>query len=33
MALFVVELKTRAIEVAGIAVDPGGEWTKQVARN
>src|SRR5262249_7299485 len=33
MVLFVMELKTRAVEVAGIAVDPGGEWTKQIARN
>ena len=33
MVLFIIELKTRAVEVAGIAVDPGGEWTKQVARN
>jgi len=33
MVLFVIELKTRAVEVAGIAVDPGGEWMKQVARN
>jgi putative transposase len=33
MVLFVIELKTRAVEVAGTAVDPGGEWTKQVARN
>ena len=33
MVLFVMELKTRAVEVAGIAVNPGGEWTKPVARN
>ena len=33
MVLFVMELKTRAVELAGIAINPGGEWTKQVARN
>ena len=33
MVFFVIELKSRADEIAGIAVDPGEEWTKQVARN
>jgi hypothetical protein len=33
MVLFVIELKSRAVEIAGIAVDPGEEWMKQVARN
>ena len=31
--LFVVRLKTRAVEIAGIACEPAGEWMKQVARN
>jgi hypothetical protein len=30
---FVIELKSRDVEIAGIAVDPGEEWMKQVARN
>jgi len=30
--LFVMELKTRAVEIAGIRANPGGEWMKQVAR-
>jgi len=33
MVFFVIEIKTRAVEIAGIEVDPGGEWMKQVARN
>ena len=33
MVFFVIEVKTRAVEIAGIAVDPGEEWMKQVARN
>jgi hypothetical protein len=32
MAFFVIELKSRAVEIAEIAVDPGEEWMKQVAR-
>jgi hypothetical protein len=28
-----MELKTRAVEIAGIHVNPGGEWMKQIARN
>jgi transposase len=30
---FVMELKTRAVEIAGIRVNPDGEWMKQIARN
>jgi transposase len=30
---FVIELKTRAVQIAGIRVNPDGEWMKQVARN
>ena len=30
---FVIMLKTRAVEIAGIRVDPDGEWMKQMARN
>jgi hypothetical protein len=33
MVLFVVHLRTRAVEMVGIAVDPGETWMKQVARN
>src|SRR5664279_4790934 len=33
MVFFVIEIKSRAVEIAGIAVDPGEEWMKQVARN
>jgi putative transposase len=33
MVLFVMEVRTRAVEIAGIRVDPDGEWMKQVARN
>jgi putative transposase len=33
MVFFVIELKTRAVEIAGIRVDPDGAWMKQVARN
>jgi putative transposase len=33
MVFFVIELKSRALEIAGIAVDPGEDWMKQVARN
>jgi transposase InsO family protein len=31
--LFVIDLKTRRVEIAGIAPQPDGEWMKQVARN
>jgi len=33
MVFFVIELKSRTVEIAGIAVDPCEEWMKQVARN
>jgi len=33
MVFFVVEIKTRAVHVAGIRVDPDADWAKQVARN
>jgi putative transposase len=33
MVFFVIEIKTRAVEIAGIQVDPTGEWMNQVARN
>lgn len=33
MVFFVIELKTRTVEIAGIRVDPDGEWMKQIARN
>jgi hypothetical protein len=33
LVFFVIALKTRAVEIAGIRVNPDGEWMKQVARN
>ena len=33
MVLFVMRVKTRVVEVAGIAANPDGSWKKQVARN
>jgi hypothetical protein len=33
MVFFIIELKSRAGEIAGIAVDPGEAWMKQQARN
>lgn len=33
MVFFVIEVKTRVVEIAGICADPNGEWMKQVARN
>jgi len=33
MVFFVIVLKTRAVEIAGIRVDPDGDWMKQMARN
>ncbi len=31
--LFVIELESREVHIAGICHNPGGEWMKQVARN
>ncbi len=31
--LFIIDLKTRRVEIAGIAPQPDGEWMKQIARN
>ena len=33
MVFFVIEIKTRAVEIAGIAVGPDGKWMQQMARN
>jgi hypothetical protein len=33
MVFFVIELRTRAVEIAGIRIDPNGEWMKQMGRN
>jgi transposase InsO family protein len=32
-ALFVVDLKTRQVEIAGIVASPDGTWMRQIARN
>jgi putative transposase len=31
--LFIMDLQTRRVEIAGIAQQPDGEWMKQIARN
>ena len=31
--LFVMDLSTRCVEIAGIVPEPNGEWMKQIARN
>jgi len=31
--LFMIDLQTRRVEIAGIARQPNGEWMKQIARN
>ena len=33
MVFFVIALKTRAVEIAGIATNPDGRWMQQMARN
>lgn len=33
LVLFVIDLRTRQIEIAGINPDPDGPWMKQIARN
>jgi putative transposase len=33
MVFFVIEVKSRTVEIVGIAVDPGEEWMNQVPRN
>ena len=33
VVLFVMKLKTRTVEIAGITSQPGGSWMTQVARN
>lgn len=33
MVFFVMELKSRAVHIAGIRIDPDGAWMMQVARN
>ena len=33
LVLFVIALKMRAVEIAGIGVNPDGEWMRQMARN
>jgi transposase InsO family protein len=31
--LFIIDLQTRRVEIAGIAQQPDGKWMKQIARN
>ena len=31
--LFVIDLKTRQVEIAGIVASPDGAWMRQIARN
>jgi hypothetical protein len=33
MVFFVMEVKSRAVHIAGIHIAPDGDWMKQVARN
>ena len=33
LVLFVIDLKTRKVEIIGIAPEPDGQWMKQMARN
>ncbi len=33
LVLLVIDLKTRTVEIAGIARDPNGAWMEQIARN
>jgi transposase InsO family protein len=33
LVLFVIDLETRRVEIAGIAQRPDGDWMKQIARN
>jgi transposase InsO family protein len=33
LVLFVIDLETRRVEIAGIVQQPDGEWMKQIARN
>ena len=33
MVFFVMELRTRAVHVAGVRIDPDGAWVMQIARN
>ena len=33
MVFFVIELKSRAVHIAGIRMDPDGAWMTQIARN
>lgn len=33
MVLFVIDLASRRVQIAGVKTDPEGEWMKQMARN
>jgi hypothetical protein len=33
MVFFVIELKSRAVQIAGVRIAPDGDWMKQIARN
>jgi putative transposase len=33
MVFFVIEIKTRAVQIAGVRIAPDGDWMEQIARN
>jgi putative transposase len=33
MVFFVIEVKSRAVQIAGVRIAPDGDWMKQIARN
>ena len=33
MVFFVIDVKSRAVQIAGVRIAPDGDWMKQIARN